>query len=52
MLGFYCLTDCCGYYKPNLHEATIENVRDRFGVAVTSAEIVDAWAAVPAGSPL
>jgi ureidoacrylate peracid hydrolase len=52
MLDFYVVLveDCCGAYKPNLHAATIENINDRFGVAVTGADVQAAWAEVLAGS--
>jgi ureidoacrylate peracid hydrolase len=48
MMDFYVVMveDCCGAYKLNLHEATMENVRDRFGVVATAAEIQEAWASV------
>jgi ureidoacrylate peracid hydrolase len=52
MLNFYTVLveDCCGYYKQHLHDATVENTRDRFGVVAGAAEIVAAWAALPAAS--
>ncbi len=52
MLDFYTVLveDCCGFYKPNLHEATVENVTDRFGITASSADIERAWAAIPAAT--
>lgn len=48
MLDFYTVLveDCCGYYKENLHIATIENVNDRFGVVASAAEVQACWAPI------
>jgi hypothetical protein len=48
MLDFYTVLveDCCGYYKENLHIATIENVNDRFGVVASAADVQACWAPI------
>jgi ureidoacrylate peracid hydrolase len=45
MLDFYTVLveDCCGYYKENLHIATLENMNDRFGVVASASEVTQAW---------
>ena len=48
MLDFYTVLveDCCGYYKENLHIATIENVNDRCGVVASAADVQACWAPI------
>lgn len=38
------LSDCCGTYSDELHEATLENIRRAFGVVATSEEILSTGA--------
>jgi ureidoacrylate peracid hydrolase len=53
MLDFYIVMveDCCGFYKQNLHVATLENITDRFGVIASAADVTRAWAAKPVEIP-
>ena len=53
MLDYYitAVSDCCGAYKEQLHDAMIENVCDRFGIVATSHEIAAAWASLRVAAP-
>lgn len=35
--------DCSGAYSKELHDATVENVRNSFGLVVTAGELINAW---------
>ena len=35
--------DCSGAYSKELHDATVENVRNSFGLVVTARELINAW---------
>jgi ureidoacrylate peracid hydrolase len=41
--------DCCSCYSPELHQATLANCRDAWGVVATSDELTAIWASAPAG---
>jgi ureidoacrylate peracid hydrolase len=40
--------DCCSCYSPELHQATLTNCRDAWGVVTTSAELGDIWRRIDA----
>lgn len=44
-LGYYVVvpTDCCGSWDRALHEATLANMRHRFGITPTRHEIAAIW---------
>ena len=37
------VSDCSGAYSKELHDATVENVRNNFGLVVTAEELISAW---------
>lgn len=43
--------DCSAAYKAAAHAATLDNIRDHFGVVATSDEILKAWAAQHSVAP-
>lgn len=39
--------DCCAAYSQELHDTTVKNVAEYFGVVATSDELIGSWAAEP-----
>jgi ureidoacrylate peracid hydrolase len=44
------VSDCCGSPEPELHAATLENVRRHFGTVVESRDLIEAWASPSASA--
>ena len=44
--------DCCASTEPELHQATVENVRRHFGVIASAADLEAAWRVSPASDAL
>jgi len=45
MFDYYVtmVEDCAAAYSPRMHETTLENMRQHFGLVASSAEIIEAW---------
>jgi ureidoacrylate peracid hydrolase len=45
MLDYYVVVvdDCCGSYSQELHNGTLQNVRDAYGIVASSDEVIATW---------
>jgi len=45
MFDYYVtmVEDCSGAYDPRMHESTLENIRQHFGLVASSGEIMETW---------
>ena len=41
--------DCCSCFSPELHQATLQNIRDAYGVVTTAEELLSIWSGATGG---
>jgi ureidoacrylate peracid hydrolase len=42
--------DCCGSYSQDLHDGTLQNVRDAYGIVASSDDVIDTWSSPGKGT--